>query len=323
MKEQAKFIETKPRPKMKIFNKDSIFADQPSYIENWKGQAIISKTKRMPKITFMKNGNLCNSLYIDSQYVDVKNTCAFDSVMHLLCTGYNNNSNIKHLVASSDEDLIPQYLHRLSDTDSNDEEMYVLRAKIIKRYLQRPPHVLENHITFNCESNATTIFERFPLQYFKSAVFTKQCSNLYCSSNRITRNITFLSLNLDFIKLFGISCLEEAIFLDEDTRKCSYCEDQAVSNYEISKVISFDLNGTDEHFLCDVPHTITVKTKIYTCVGAIEFIPPLFNVGIGHYKCHSLINDKFVCYDDNSCKIAESTKNSMFFHVITYVLVDT
>lgn len=53
LKEQAKFIETKPRPKMKIFNKDSIFADQPSYIENWKGQAIISKTKRMPKITFM------------------------------------------------------------------------------------------------------------------------------------------------------------------------------------------------------------------------------------------------------------------------------
>jgi hypothetical protein len=323
-KQPDKLIDLKPQPKMNIFNNDSIFADQPSYIENWMGQARITKNEPVKKIKFLKNGNLCPSLRIDSQNVKLKNTCAFDSVMYLLCTGYTYNRNVRNLVNTNKEkELIPQYLHRLSDNVSKYGEIYSLRAKIIKTYLQTPPSISENQITFNCECNATNIFERFPLQYCRSAVYTKQCSNLFCSSKLITRDIMFLSLNVDIIRIFGINSLEEAIFLDDGMTKCLYCEGQTNNNYEISKVISFDLNGTDQHCLSDVPHSIMIKSKIYTFVGAIEFVSPLYSDGIGHYKCHSLLNEKFVCYDDNSCKIIESTKKDMHLHVITYALVDT
>jgi hypothetical protein len=321
-KDHGEINESKPIPKMKVFNEDSIFADQPSFIENWKGQGRLIDKKSVTKLKFIKNGNLCEYVHINSDYVEVKNTCAFDSVMYMFSLGYKQNVYIKNLIDALQEELILQYIKKLSLIDCEDNDIYMLRAKIIQLYLQTPPLRAGDHLIFHCECNATNIFERFPLQSFSSAVFTKQCSNSFCSMPSIKRDILFLCLNLNLIEIFGISCLEEAVEFNEETRECLYCNGKVNFKHDLSEFISFDLNGTNEQFLCDIPRTIIVKGKIYSCIGAIEFSPPLLDGGIGHYKCHSLVTVKNLCYDDNYSRISESSKEKMFLHVISYGLID-
>lgn len=322
LKDHREISESELIPKMKDFNEDSIFADQPSFVENWKGQGRLVKEKSVHKLKFLKNGNLCDYVRVNSDYVEIKNTCAFDSVMYMLSLGYKENVYIKKLIDALQEKLILQYINKLSDIDCEDNDIYILRAKIIQLYLQTPPSRAGDHLIYHCECNATNIIERFPLQSFRSAVFTKQCSNLFCSMPAIKRDIMFLCLNLNIIQIFGISCLEQAVVFDEETRECVYCKSKVYFKHDLSEFICFDLNGTNEQFLCDIPRSIIVKGKIYSCIGAIEFVPPLFEGGIGHYKCHSLVNDKIQCYDDNCSRIFESSKEIMFLHVISYGLID-
>lgn len=314
----------------KLFNhslsEDSIFSDHPSYVENWKGQGKDNDSKLDTIVKFIKNGNLCPSVYINSKYVKIQNTCAFDSIMYLLATGYKNNENVRNIIGSFDKnEIIPQYIKCLSDISSKNDEINSLRANIITQYIENPTTVSTgNHVIYNYNAacNATYIYEHFLLAYITSTIFTKSCTNASCSSNTIKKNNVFLPLNIDLINIFDISLLEEAIFLIEGNGKCSSCDAAITSNYEISNFISFDLNGTKEVALNKVPHTIKVKNKIYSILGAVEFVAPLNSTGIGHYKGHYKSKDGFFCYDDNHCKIRESTDQDVILHTLSYVLTD-
>lgn len=94
------------------------------------------------------------------------------------------------------------------------------------------------------------------------------------------------------INIFDISLLEESISIVEGESKCASCEGIATSNYAISNLISFDLNGTNAVALNKVPRTLSINNKIYKIIGAIEFIAPLHSTGIGHYKARIALFSK-------------------------------
>lgn len=270
---------------------DSIFSDQPSYIENWKGQGKVAKLESNMMIKFIRNGNLCPSVYNNSNYVKASNTCSFDSVMYLMGKEYKENGNIKNIIDAFDEkELIPQYIKCLSDTNCKDDDIYKLRAQIITHYIDKPTSVTSQSCNYDVACNVTYIYEHFLLKYFNSYIFTKMCSNKYLN---ITKNNVFLPLNIDMINIFDISLLEEAISLMEGVTKCAYCQGIANSNYVMSNLISFDLNGTKAVALEKVPKTIIIKNKMYRNIGAVEFVPPSDVTGIGHYKAHYSSNDFF------------------------------
>lgn len=123
------------------------------------------------------------------------------------------------------------------------------------------------------------------------------------------------------LSVFGIECLEEAICFDESFKSCLTCGSNVAVNYELHFVIAFDLNGTDEYCLQDIPHTLRIKSKVYELIGAIEFVPPPFADSIGHYKCHVLINSHFKCYDDNKRKIEESLLKPMTLHLLIFAAI--
>lgn len=302
------------------FNADSIFSDQPSFIENWRGEAEMDKAKTKHNVKLLKNGNLCRSVLLNDIYVTLKNTCGFDSVMYFLSAGFNENENIREFMATFNKDLIPQYIKNLCDIESTDDDIYLMRAKIASQYFS-PLNEKGNHISYDCQCNITYIFEHILLRYFFSATFTKKCLNTSCQSNKIKRDIAFLPLNINFIDIFGIGILEEAINIDEGNRNCPSCDGQLIYNYEISKIISFDLNGTENLYLTNVPVTITVKNKTYKIMGASEFIPSLIPGGLGHYRCHCFINERFFCYDDQHLKIIESPVQKIFIHSLSYIQI--
>lgn len=101
-------------------------------------------------------------------------------------------------------------------------------------------------ISVNCTCKATLIFQSILLNFICSAVFIKKCTNTLCSSNVIYREVPFLPLNIDMIRIFGFSSLEGAICIGNGNNTCVSCECTVNSHYEFSNLILFDLNVTDD-----------------------------------------------------------------------------
>lgn len=126
---------------------ESIFSDQPSYVENWKGQGKITPLYPNTTIKFLRNGNLCPSF---NSNLKVLNTCAFDSIMYLLGNEYNTNENFRTIVdAFHEKKMIPQYIKYLSDINSKDDDIYNLRTRIIVHYIENPTVPSENTYNVN------------------------------------------------------------------------------------------------------------------------------------------------------------------------------
>lgn len=311
-----------------IFSKDSIFSDDPSYIENWKGEGKCS-IKKQKKTKFIKNGCVCQSVNVSGKNIVVTNTCGFDSVMYLLSVGYSENKHVRNIVnTNSTDDLILQYIKGLSDANYKLVDMYTMRARIISQTCKQVKHnIEENTETYNDddECNVDEIYTDLIINYFYSAIYTKLCSNTSCQSGNIKKTYyyAFLSLNIDIIKVFGISALEEAIMIRDEKKMCLLCAEEVTYEYNISSFISFDLNNTNEQLISDIPQTLKVKDKYYRLIGAIEFIPGSKPDVLGHYKCHCLFGESVITYDDMSVKFHESPTNKpIFLHSLSYGFIN-
>lgn len=242
--------------------------------------------------------------------------------MYLLGNEYNTNENFRTIVDVFHENkMIPQYIKYLNDINSKNDHIYNLRTRIIVHYIENPTVPSEN--TYNVACNISYIYEHFLLEYFSSSVYTKKCNNPSCASNTFSKINVFLPINLNLINIFDLSVLEDAISLTEGDSKCASCYGIVANDYAISKMISFDLNGTNSGALSKVPRTISFKNKMYKIIGTVEYVPSLDCRGIGHYKSHYLSNDKFYCYDDNCTKSYESTNRDIFLHSISYILINS
>lgn len=276
------------------------------------------------KTKFIKNGCVCPPVNVSGKNIVLTNTCGFDSVIYLLSVGYSENEHFRNIVnANSCDDLILEYIKGFSDANYKLIDMYTMRARIISQTCKQVKHIGENKEIYNDECNVDGIYTDRLINYFYSAIYTKLCSNTSCQSGNIKKRYAFLSLNVDIIKVFGISALEEAIMIREEKKICLLCDEQVTYEYNISSFISFDLNNTNEQLISDIPQTLKVKDKYYRLIGAIEFVPGSKPDGLGHYKCHCFFGDSVITYDDLSVKFHECpTNKSIFLHSLSYGFIN-
>lgn len=104
--------------------------------------------------------------------------------------------------------------------------------------------------------------------------------------------------------------------------KTDFCKGQIIISYELSNLISIDLNGCERVYLKDVPNTISVRNRCYKLLGGVEFIPALCPDNIGHYRGHGVHNDQIVCYDDLMGKMYNSKEEPVILHALSYGLID-
>lgn len=286
------------------FSSDSIFSDRPSYLENWRGESNThNRLKKDDEIVIIRNGNL--ALKESSGYF---NTCAFDSAFYLIGQACIRSSAFKSFLSELKGDCVINYIFMLLNGAHDIEQIYNCRSEITKTFFQNK----------DCSCNVAYIFEKIFIKYFTSAQYLKTCTN--CNYIQLKRDHVFILINLDILKLFGISSLEEAICFDEKINTmCQKCDTQLKGELKLGEIITFDLNGAaDSVLLTELPITINIKDNYYFLVGTIEFIP---GTKIGHYKCHFLNNNTYFCYDDNSFKIDISTSKKICLHSVSYIRV--
>lgn len=116
--------------------------------ENWRGLSDESK-KRKPTyldacpewdvvqshktiaIPILKNGSLCKNVCINKKYISIKETCAFDALVHLLIHACGKEKQYKEKLQAVEHPFVKLCINILNRGKINSED-YIARAQILK-----------------------------------------------------------------------------------------------------------------------------------------------------------------------------------------------
>lgn len=274
-----------------------------------------SKTKSIV-LGILKNGNISDlkPVKIDGFSYTLTNTCAFDSLFHLICTSYVNSMQYSAYI----DQEISYHFFELVSTASKDginAQTYRKRVVILIKVMgtlktwNEHPSGLRN---FDCSCIMAFMIQNIFTNYF-SLVTIKKCLN--CSFTKRRENVT-ISVKLPTENLDFLNDALTSMFLD-DPKSCQHCQ---IGNIELVKEYGKQIfiepyvpltprQNTDKDLdicvvLSEIPKTLTVQQQLYNLRGIINFIPPTSKKlqAMGHYitYCWRHATNRWEKYDDLS-----------------------
>lgn len=309
------------------FYKESVFRKNPTLLENWRNKANSQKSlplrdaikpkKMHNQIDYLSNGKMPSSRI---KGITISNTCAFDALTQAIVIACLKNSKIS-MFLNSLQNKFSQIVCALRHKDYS-SDIYKLRTELLRPFFKSTSK--GNLEVIDCSCNVFFILEKVIGSDIFSGKLKTACSECRNESERI-----YPTIPIDFLILsdHGISALDLAaltmIEIEDTERDCktAQCNGKQRRNFEISDNLIFFEVDTD---LClkDVPAEMLLKDKIFYLGAIIEFIPPLFNEGIGHYKVYCKLkasNNYWECFDDMSNKILKTKTDSILHsHLVMY-----
>jgi hypothetical protein len=296
------------------FPDESVFKNNPRYCENWRGLIKRPKSRGRPKkktkqnkvtsescikkrITILKNGGYN---IIDNNPRLLYNTCAFDSVAQSIAVACVDNDYLNIRAQNPNNDFF--HLVRCLINDDFKSDIDSRRLMILSNHYNSSGGVTsieKGPIIIDCQSNVCYIFEKVVLLHLYSAIRKSVCSNEKCNVNEHQRLIAMIPLDADVLNKGGIAVLNKAVYFHEIGTLCieKNCNGIRKSIYNVSDIISFDLNEHPPMALTDIPQNLLIKDEIYRLLSAIQYCGD--GTTIGHYRAHCLRKDKqWQCYDD-------------------------
>lgn len=284
------------------FTDDSIFAEDPTFIENWKGKGNVTKKRKTLKpVIFLSNGGW---LQIDKKICILRNTCAIDSLCQALAIAYIDGYRISHTIHAS-ENLFCKLVRLMSGRDT--EEVYKIRFEMAQAYFSKIEQ--ECSVEVRCECNVNNIFERILIDCIYSADEREHCTESDCAINRVQRKIPVLHVDINS----AVKDLQEsanALINAQELTECRRSKCKGVKSFSVSlrDLIAFEFHSNEFISIDDPPTSLLLEGSEFHLLAIIEFVPPVCETLIGHYKAHCRRNSQWKCYDDESKKITKSKK---------------
>lgn len=295
------------------FTDDSIFAENPTFIENWrgKGKDVKKRKRKLKSIVLLSNGS---RLQIGDKKYILRNTCAMDSLCQALAIAYVDDYRISRTIQDS-KHLFCKLIRLM--TEKNTEELYKVRSEMAQVYFNKVEQA--NTVEISCECNVNNVFERILIDCIYSADEREHCTELECPINNVQRKIPVLHIDVNKT----VKELQEAANTLINCKEITQCRRQnchGIKSFTIAlrDLIAFEFNSNDFISVDDPPIHLLLHNTEFRLLSIIEFIPPTPGIQIGHYKAHCRRNLQWNCYDDQSTKITKSQKK-MIPHCILYV----
>lgn len=309
----------KTRKKKKEYLDDSIFAENPTLIENWRGfgsKELPKKKKPIRYVPLLLNGLRTRS-GVDK--LILKNTCAFDAVAQVIAAASADGFAVNTTVLTNTGNNFCMFVKNMLDDAKSREDLYKIRAQIVQHYFKK---TISKGITeIHCECSVTKIFDEYLIDAIYSADVKENCTNQSCVINNVTRKIAFLPLDMNKREVSELNDSAASMLVSDNVVLCrrNNCNGVRTFTYVLQNVINFELSQTDSVCIDEVPLEINLESKTYNIIGIIEFLPPISNAldQIGHYKAHCYRQNKWVCFDDLCNRTTRSRKN-IIAHCILY-----
>lgn len=294
---------------------DSIFSDNPSLVENWKGLGMVKKehqTKPKRKVFLLSNGG---RFIIDNEIVVTTNTCALDSVCQALAVSYIDRSSINKIIQESDH-MLCQLIKSMCEKDN--EDVYKIRTSLAKIYFKKLQK--EATIEVYCECNVLYIFDKILIDCdLYSAEEKESCTELDCPINGVVRKVSVLRLHNTHVT--NIQEAANTLLNSTDMTPCRRSACKGIKSFELilRNLVSFEISE-ECISVYETPTKLVLKYNEYELISIIEFVPPTVGT-TGHYKAHCRRGNIWQCYDDISTKIMRSTNKKVIPHCIIYVRI--
>ncbi|CAI6372314.1 unnamed protein product [Macrosiphum euphorbiae] len=296
-----------------------------------------SKTKSVI-LGILKNGNISDlkPVNIEGFSYTVTNTCAFDSLVHLICSSYVDSTQYSTYI---DQEISHDFFELVSSAsrDGINAQTYRKRVVILSKIMctlrtwTEYPGGLRN---FDCSCTMAFMTRNLFSNYF-SLVTVRKCLN--CSFTKKRKLVTILvklpTENLDFL-----NDALSSMFL-QNHKTCQNCEIgiiEQVNDYGKQIFIEPYVTHTAGQntnkdldisiMLHEIPKTITVQQKLYNLRGMIIFIPPASkkHQAVGHYitYCWRDATNKWEKYDDlsTSPRIVRPTTIANNCQILVYTI---
>lgn len=186
-----------------------------------------STNRITPKgIPILQNGNLCEPLYMTKKNVIVLQTCAFDSLVHIVTNSIAIYDGYK-LISKDVTIPIFHIAHKILKKGKITNEIYKDRANILLDIANQDSYIFKYSQTrkvrtidakCNAAHLAEILFKEMPT--YKTLY---ECRNSECL---FSSNINYLTLaiNVDVILLNGMECLQKAVDDIQNQNKLYSCQ---------------------------------------------------------------------------------------------------
>lgn len=256
-----------------------------------------------------------HTLYHNEKEIQIVNSCAVNSVLHLLSCLYIDSPQLFDQNSGGGDmmEFLEEFARNRSQMGtSSTDPRYELRYKILA------PHFEErksgNFFGVDCWTNVHGILDLMIMNDFPSLKTWCNCSPT------IQNKFSVFDVNLQKLEQFGLNDLENC--LDFPRRKCNLCQ-MEIENHSVGNILFLDVQpitvpgeGIDippvEVSVNQISQMIHLNGNQYILKGIIEY------VGGNHYVANCLRgNNRWYNIDDIRQTIIHTSK--LIPHILLYV----
>lgn len=298
---------------------------KPTYLDKCPEWQFIKDT-RISKLPIFINGNFCGPVNLGKTKLNIKKTCAFDSIIQLVMSGIATNHDYERNIKNCPNATIQLALKVIGSNKNPTSKSYLERANILsvvglfsnqKNGRRSTGHIEKLDAECNAAHLAEYLFTDVP-SYTRSV--SCQCGRKFVSDG------VMLNVNVDILLCDGFNSMQLAV--DEGLTRISTCRRCKRVNKECVTYgphILIDMSVlTDEryttrnpnlrHDLDSIATTISLQGKIYVLAGIINWTP-------GHYVAFVKCGLYWYEYNDiGPLRKSVTPKTQVAPHVILYTL---
>lgn len=295
---------------------------KPSYLDKCPEWDYI-KDSRVGRVPILKNGNTSGPVNMGDYQMNIRNTCAFDSMLQVVLSGVLGNRMYREKTNSSESPLL-KLAHNIIDDKKLTAKHLKLRAEVLRDTAIFQIHKYTRKIkSLDAKCNAAHL-SQILLRTEPSSSYSINCCCGYTNS----KTSALLNININIIMRGGFQYMQHAI--DEElkiNRTCYNCREPVDNRTEHGSHLIVDTSvltdkgyviqsTTAHHTLGSIATTVTIREKSYILIGVIDF-----NENREHYVAYAPAGAYWYLYDDllpTRKSVNPTTKITP--HVIVYAI---
>lgn len=294
---------------------------KPTYLDNCPEWDFI-KDSKIGRIPIFTNGNIASTVRLGDYNLNVRDTCAFDSIIQVIISGILGNRLYREQTIDSNCPIM-QLCHNVIDEKKITAKHYKLRANILKDI---PMFQIKQYTrkirSLNAKCNAAHLAQ-IMLRSDPSYSYNVDCSCGYVNGNQYG----LLDVNIDMVLRAGFQLMQEAINdnipADRCCRQCkkTYADTVKHGSHLIidTSVLTddgYENQSTTVHTLGSIAKTVMIGPKSYILMGVVDYIKEK-----EHYIAYALSGVYWYCYDDQ-LKTRKSVNSTQKIkpHTIMYAI---
>jgi hypothetical protein len=284
------------------------------------------KDARASRIPVLMNGSTLPPVRIQGCDWNITETCAFDSIFHVVINGMAINEGYVHTLSESCCPLI-KLAREVGCLKKITKHHYILRADILRNvyFLRDSVETFTKNVRrlvarCNAAHLAQTLFDVEP-----SVKIETKCSS--CLSI-ITKYYPLLDVNVNIILCGGLNKMQAAI--DDCAsikRTCNKCANQMVASTAYGPHLVIDTavmtdpgypshDSIKRHTLTSISKRVNVGARTYLLTGVVGYIAEM-----SHYVAYALTGNIWYKYDDLIKKrVIVNGETEVFPHIIIYMI---